>query len=121
MGADVGVLPITPLPPRPRPRLQVQPRVLYAPKALLALEDQFVQHPHAYVQISVSDPVGVKQIELVRLWHLPGGLLQLVEELQIRLREFLLLATREVLRVATLVPSGLAEHGQKLPACWIVE
>ena len=85
-----------PLPPRPRPRLQVQPRVLNPLKAPLALEDQFVQRPHTRIQVCVPDPVGVKQIELVRLRHLPGELLKLVEELQIRRRELLLLATRVV-------------------------
>ena len=77
------------------------------PKAALALVDQFVQDPHARIQIRMLDPVGVKQVELIGLRHLPGGLLQLVEELQIRRGEFLLLAAGVVLGVAELVPSGL--------------
>ena len=110
-----------PLPLRPRPRLQVQPRVLNALKAPLALVDQLVQHPHTRIQVRVSDSVGVKQIELVRLRHLPGELLQRVEELQIRRREFFLLATRVLFGVAELVPLCVPEHGQQFPACWIVE
>ena len=61
-------------------RIQVQPRVLDPLKAPLALEDQLVQDDHACIQIRIPDSVGVKQIELVRLRHLPGELLQLVEE-----------------------------------------
>ncbi len=57
----------------PRPCLQVQPRVLNPLKAALALEDQFVQDAFSRIQIRVSDPVGVKQVELLRLRHLPGG------------------------------------------------
>jgi hypothetical protein len=47
----------------PRPCLQVQPRVLDALKAALALVDQLVQQPSTRVQIRVPDPVGVKQDE----------------------------------------------------------
>ena len=115
-----GSLP-PPHPPRPRSRIQVQPRVLDPLKAPLALEDQLVQDDHACIQIRIPDSVGVKQIELVRLWHLPREFLQLVEELQIRRGEFLLLAAGVVLGIAELVPSGVPEHGQQFPACWIVE
>jgi len=50
-------------------------------KAALALVDQFVQDPHPSIQVCVPDPVGVKQIELVGLRHLPCGFFKLVEEL----------------------------------------
>ena len=43
-------------------RFQVQPRMLDALKAALALEDQFVQHPHTRIQVCVPDSVGVKQV-----------------------------------------------------------
>ena len=56
--------------------------MLDALKAPLALEDQLVQNPHARIQIRMPDSVGVKRVELVRLRHLPGELLQLVEKLQ---------------------------------------
>ena len=69
-----------PLCPRICLCIQVQLGALDALKAALALIDQLVQHPHTRIQIRVSDPVGMKQIELVRLRHLPGELLQLVEE-----------------------------------------
>jgi hypothetical protein len=47
--------------------------VLNALKAALALEDQFVKNTFSCIQIRASDPVGVKQIELVGLGHLSGG------------------------------------------------
>ena len=69
----------------------------------------------------MPNPVGVTGVELIRLGRLPGGFLQLVEELQIRRCELLLLAAGVVFGVAELVPSGGPEHGQQFPACWIVE
>jgi hypothetical protein len=95
--------------------------VLDTLKAALALVDQLVQNTFSRIQIRMSDSVGVKQVELVGLGHLPGEFLQLVEELQLRRREFSLLATRVVFGIAELVPSGVPEHGQQFPACWIVE
>ena len=62
-----------PLCPRICLRIQVQLRVLDALKAAMALENQLVQYPHTRIQVCVPDPVGVKQIEFVRLWHLSGG------------------------------------------------
>ena len=69
-----------PLCPRICLCIQVQLGVLDARKAALAFEDQLVQYPHTRIQVCVPYSVGVKQIELVRLRHLPGELLQLVEE-----------------------------------------
>jgi hypothetical protein len=58
--------------------------MLNALKTPLALVDHLIQHPFPRVHIRMPDPVGVPGVELVDLRHLPGGLLQLVEELQIR-------------------------------------
>ena len=84
-----------PLCPRICLHIPVQLVVLNALKAVLALEDQLVQHPHACIQIRMPDP-SERSGSSSRLRHLPGELLKLVEELQIRRRELLLLATRVV-------------------------
>jgi len=52
-----------PHPPRPPPRLQVQPRVTNGFKRLLALVDHLVQHSLSRIQIRVPDPVGVPGVE----------------------------------------------------------
>ena len=85
-----------PLCPRVCLCIQVQLCMSDSLKAALALKDQLVKNTFSCIQIRVPDSVGVKQVELVRLGHLPGELLKLVEELQIRRRELLLLATRVV-------------------------
>ena len=59
--------------------IPVQLVVLNALKAVLALEDQLVQHPHACIQIRMPDP-SERSGSSSRLRHLPGGRLQLVEE-----------------------------------------
>jgi hypothetical protein len=58
-----------------------------------------------------------EQLERFLLWRLK----QLVEDLQIRRGELFLRSARVIFGIAELVPSGVAEHGQKFPACWIVE
>jgi len=71
------------LPPCPRLRFQIQPRVLDPLEAVLALLDNLVENPLARIQIRMPDPVGVSRVELVALWHLPCGLFQFVEELRV--------------------------------------
>jgi hypothetical protein len=53
--------------PRICPRIQIQFCVPDSLKAALALEDQFVQDPHARIQVCMPDPVGVPAGELIEL------------------------------------------------------
>ena len=56
---------------------KVQPRVLDALKAPLALVDQVLQDSLPRIQIRVPDPIGVLGVELVGLWHAAGVLTSL--------------------------------------------
>jgi hypothetical protein len=53
--------------------VKVQLRVLNSLKAALARPDDLTRHPISCIQIRVSDPVGMKQVELAVLWHLASG------------------------------------------------
>ena len=62
---------------------KVQPRVLDALKAPLALVDHLPEDPLSHVQVCVPDPVGVPRVEFVGLWHAAGVGLNLGQELQV--------------------------------------